>query len=529
MDQRLTKYNDASRRRPGTRRIKLGMGSNPRQLYTAAQCRELDRISIEDDGTPGFELMRRAGHAAFAQISHRWPEADVLSVFCGKGNNAGDGYIIAGLAKARGLEVEVFEVGGPDQLDGDAALARHWAVDVGVTPEPILVASVKPRGQVIVDALLGTGLTGALRAPYAELVAQINAARLRDGCAVLAVDIPTGVNADTGGVTGVAVQADVTVTFIGPKIGLSTGAGLTHAGTVVFDDLGVGDSVRRRLVGVDVLSFPQELERHPLPMRNADAYKQALGHVVVVGGDRSMGGAPLLTGEAALRSGAGMVSIVTRAEHRPGILARRPELMVVDADDAEAVESVFERASLFVVGPGLGRERWGHQLLRMVHATGKPAVIDADGLNGLAVLNLTPSGEAIITPHTGEAAVLLNESSAVVQADRLAAARKLAQRVAGIAVLKGAGTVVAASKSGQSAVLGICAHGNPGMATAGMGDVLAGVIGGLWAQGASASTAARVGVCLHSLAADLAARQVGQRSLVATDILPYLIDLLKNR
>lgn len=499
-----------------------------KQLYTSDQCRTLDRLAVDALGISGFELMCRAGRAAFDELMRRWPEAGSLSIFCGKGNNAGDGYIIAGSAAALGLAVQVLETGAA-QLKGDALLARNWALDRGVRPEDALVDQGGNLGEVIVDALLGTGLTGELRAPFIELVKRINGA----GRPVLAVDIPSGVNADTGAVLGTAVRATVTVTFIGRKIGLTTGAGVAHAGEVVFAGLGVDTDSRLGLQGVDWLTLPELLERNPLPVRTAAAYKQALGHVVVVGGDRSMGGAPLMAAEAALRTGAGMVTVVTRAEHRPAMLARRPELMVVDADSVTGRADAFSRASLFVLGPGLGREDWGHRLLKEVLDTGKRAVIDADGLNALAVLGLTPVGRSVITPHVGEAALLLGESSSEVEADRPGAACRLAQRVGGIAVLKGAGTVLAACSDGKSghppeaSVLGICAHGNPGMATAGMGDVLAGVIGGLWAQGVDDRSAALIGVCLHSRAADLVSQQTGQRSLLATDLMPAIMTLLR--
>ncbi|MEZ5553583.1 MAG: NAD(P)H-hydrate dehydratase [Pseudomonadales bacterium] len=498
------------------------------QLYSAEQCRTLDRLALDSLEISGFELMQRAGRAAFNELIHRWPQARTLTVYCGKGNNAGDGYIIAGLARALGLEVDVLETGA-GALKGDALLARNWVLERDVHPRDVSLIGELPPADVVVDALLGTGLTGALRPPFAALVARINTS----GRPVLAVDIPSGVNADTGAVVDAAVRADVTVTFIGRKIGLTTGAGLEHAGEVVFADLGVDAASRRQLQGVNWLTLSALLEWRPLPVRTAAAYKQALGHVVVVGGDRSMGGAPLMAAEAALRSGAGMVTVVTRGAHRNAILSRRPELMVVDADSETERAEAFSRASLFVLGPGLGRDDWGHRLLQAVLDTGKRVVIDADGLNGLVELGATPAAPCVITPHVGEAARLLGESSAGIQADRPGAACRLARRVGGIAVLKGAGTVVAGcpdaspEQAGSAAVLGICAHGNPGMATAGMGDVLAGIIGGLWAQGADEQTAALTGVCLHSRAADLAVKQVGERSLLATDLLPHLMTLLR--
>jgi NAD(P)H-hydrate epimerase len=344
---------------------------------------------------------------------------------------------------------------------------------------------------------------------------------------VLALDLPTGVDADTGAATDPAVRADVTVMFIGRKLGLYTGPGIALAGRREFADLGVAGGIYRQVPGCPLLDYASLDAKRRLPPRDPGAYKQTFGHVAVIGGDASMGGAPLMAAEAALRVGAGLVSVVTRAVHRPAILARRPEVMVVDADDALARIDALGRATCLVVGPGLGREPWGEALLREALALGKPAVLDADGLQAIAALGLGPVGPVVGTPHPGEAAALLGSSSAAVQADRPAAVRALAERLRGVAVLKGAGSLIAAAESGGPAtLLGVCAHGNPGMASAGMGDVLSGVIGGLLAQGLAPADAAISGVCLHSFAADQAAARLGERSLLATDLLEPLIGIL---
>ena len=346
-------------------------------LYTAAQTRELDRIAIEEVGIPGFELMRRAGDAAFAGLLDRWPGLKSVSVCCGKGNNAGDGYLVAGRAAGFGIEVELLQLEDPSALSGDAATARDWALAQGVEIHACSQQMPVPQGQVIVDALLGTGLTGTPRGLYADAIATINAA----AAGVLAIDIPSGVSADTGAIAGAAIHADLTVTFIGRKLGLYTGAGAAAAGRVVFADLGVGTDVTQRLQGVPLLMLEALLKQPGLPPRSANAYKHALGHVLVIGGDEAMGGAPLMAGEAALRVGAGMVTIATRAAHRNAILARRPELMVVDADDDVQLTQVMQRATTLVVGPGLGRSEWGGRLLERAVARALPTVLDADGLN----------------------------------------------------------------------------------------------------------------------------------------------------
>ena len=473
---------------------------------------------------PGIELMRRAGRAVFEEVLQGWPEVRRLSIACGKGNNAGDGYVIAHLALEYGFDVELIQIGDPAELSGDAALARDGALAHGLEVVRTDDGNLEPGGDLIVDALLGTGLTGAPRGAYAVLIDRLNAA----GKPVVAVDIPSGVIADTGAAPDRAVQASLTVTFIGRKVGLHTGRGATLAGRVKYADLGVGPDVLDRVTGIDRLTFAEVVASRPLPVRTPDSYKQALGHLVVVGGDSSMGGAPLMAAETALRAGAGMVTVVTRGAHRNAILGRRPEVMVVDSEDRAMCEEVFEKASTLVVGPGLGRRAWGESLLEQALELNKPMVLDADGLFLLARSGAEPSAATIITPHAGEAATLLGTESETVEEDRTEAARRLAERVHGVAVLKGAGSVVAAVSAAGSQCLGICAHGNPGMATAGMGDVLAGLIGGLLAQGLSSESAALTGTCLHSLAADRSVRDKGEMSLLATDILPEIVTILRS-
>lgn len=496
-------------------------------LYSAAQSREFDRIAISEAGIPGFELMQRAGAAAFTALLDRWPGCSHITVFCGKGNNAGDGYLIAGLAADIGITVQLLQLGDPAALTGDAALARDWAAARAVLPQICATELPAIEGQIVVDALLGTGLTGAPRGLFANAIDQINGS----GLPILAVDVPSGVSADTGGVAGSAIHADVTVTFIARKLGTYTGAGRAAAGEIRFADLGVGSDITGRDAGVQLLELETLPESLRPPRRTAAAYKHALGHVLVVGGDESMGGAPLLAAEAALRVGAGMVTVATRACHRPAMLARRPELMVVDADDAEALRGAFERASTLIVGPGLGTAPWGRELLEQSIEMARPMVLDADGLNGLAASELSLTAATVVTPHVAEAATLLGQSVAEIQLDRPAAALALAAKAAaggcGVSVVKGAGSVIAGQEAAAARLLGICGHGNPGMASAGMGDVLSGVIGGLMAQGMSPAAAAQLGVTVHSRAADVAVESTGEGGLLATDLLPEMMRLLK--
>ena len=486
-------------------------------LYTSAGCRELDRLMIEQQGMSGFELMRQAGQAAFAVLLDRWPAAQAITLFCGRGNNAGDGYIIAGLARQLGLEVQVLQVGAGG-LQGDALRAQAWAQDSGVAAQ---AADSPLHGQVIVDALLGTGLRGGLRAPFTAAIGRINAA----GLPVLAVDLPSGVNADTGAAPDGAVRADITVSFIGPKLGLHTGAGLAMRGELVQRDLGVTPALLAQVPSCPLLTFAAAA----LPPLAVNQHKHQMGRLVVVGGDHGMGGAPLMAAEAALRTGTGLVTVLTRPEHQAALLARRPELMVRDAGDEAGVKAALSHATALVVGPGLGRSPWGEKLFRLALAAAKPRLIDADGLRWLADAAATLKQEPgaaplVITPHVGEAAQLLGVRAGEVEANRPAAARRLAKKYNGVAVLKGAGTLCA---DAAGTLLGLCAHGNPGMASAGMGDVLAGVIGGLLAQGVSAPDAATLGASLHGRAADIASERLSQRGLLAVDLMEPMAALLR--
>jgi NAD(P)H-hydrate epimerase len=321
-------------------------------------------------------------------------------------------------------------------------------------------------------------------------------------------------------VLGSAVRADVTVTFIGVKRGLLTGEGPACTGVLVFDDLDLPVGIGAGVAGVDALHLSRLVGS--MPRRGRTAHKHQAGHLVVLGGERGMGGAALLAAEAALRAGAGLVSVVTRPVHVSAVLARRPEVMVHGVDEAlEGVDALLARASAIAVGPGLGRSGWSTALLERALATRAPIVLDADALNLCAERGWRPHAPAVMTPHPGEAARLLGTDTRTVQADRFGAARSLARDRAAAIVLKGAGTVV---DDGDTA--GLCLHGNEGMASAGMGDALTGIVGSLLAQGVAAAAAARLGVCLHSAAGDSAAAARGRQGLLASDLIEAMAALL---
>lgn len=483
----------------------------PSMLYEAASVRELDRLAIEEQQIPGYTLMVRAGQVLLHTIDRHFPQAKRIVVLCGAGNNGGDGYVLARMARARGIEVEVVALADPARLKGDAALACATFREAGGTTYD-WAAKRLDDVDLIVDAIVGTGLTRPLSGAAATVVSAVNSSSVP----VLAVDIPTGLHADTGGVLGSAVRANVTTTFVGLKIGLFQGAGPDRAGVVEFDDLGIGQGLADRVTPV-ARRIDRKLLEHTLPRRRRAGHKGMYGHVLVIGGGLGMPGAARLAGEGALRAGAGRVTVATWPDNVAAVVAGRPELMVMGVDEPTRIASVLNRVDVVAIGPGLGTDGWAQGLLRTVEASGLPMVIDADALSLIAT-HPRPRRDVIMTPHPGEAATMLKCETRAVQGDRRAAVAALCERYGGVVALKGAGTFVA--RKGELPWL--CERGNPGMATAGMGDVLTGVIAGIAAQNSDLFAAARCGVLAHALAGDRAAARGGERGLVASDLLAEL-------
>lgn len=484
----------------------------PFELYRAAQVRELDRIAIEERGIPGAVLMGRAGAAAFALLRQRWPDARRIVILCGGGNNGGDGYVVARLARQAGLDAQVLALAGIERLRGDALGAARDASAAGVPIRPFSIAALADA-ELIVDALFGTGLEREVNGPGREAIQLINAQEMP----VLALDLPSGLHADTGAVLGEAVRASATITFIGLKQGLFTAQGPSCCGDLHFADLEVPEDIYPALHPASWRYAGDDLPKL-LPRRPRSAHKGQFGHVLVIGGDLGLAGAARLAGEAAARCGAGLVSVATRAAHAGLQAAARPELMFQGIEQAEALAPLLDRASVIAIGPGLGRGDWGRTMLRAALSSDLPLVMDADALNLLAV---APEfrDNWILTPHPGEAARLLKMTPSEVEADRFTAVEELALRFGGVAVLKGAGSLIASRGEGQVA---LCTAGNPGMASGGMGDVLTGVIAALLAQGLNPFAAARTGVYLHGRAGDRAAMAGGERGLLAGDLLNFL-------
>lgn len=485
----------------------------PMDLFTSQQTRTIDALVIERTPVAGAELMRRAGRACFQALVARWPRAKTIAVFCGTGNNGGDGYVLAKLLLTEGRRVRVHQLGGASTgergLRGDALQAQEDYLAAGGA-----VAADGERSapaDVVVDALFGTGMNRPLDDAAQAWVTAVNAS----GAPVLSVDVPSGLNADTGAPCPRAVRADATVTFIAHKRGMYTAWGRDCCGEIVFDDLGADAGLfeqvepAARLVGLGDL-----IQR--LPRRRDNVHKGDFGHVLVIGGGPGMAGAARLAGEAALRTGAGKVSVAAAADNVAGIVAACPALMVHGVIPADgAFDALLKRADVVAIGPGLGCDDWGRALLTKTLEARLPKVVDADALNLLA-MEPASCDEWVLTPHPGEAGRLLGLTAAAVGADRFAAAEGIAARFGGVCLLKGSGTVI---HSREGAL--VCAGGNPGMASAGMGDVLSGVVAALIAQGLPLPAAAALGACVHAEAGDRAAAGA-PRGLIASDLMPQL-------
>jgi NAD(P)H-hydrate epimerase len=496
-------------------------------LFSSDSVQAIDRYVIEEQGVPGFDLMQRAAAAAFRQLGRHFPEAGSILALCGGGNNGGDGYLVAAAAKRHGRQVRCVAIKDPGELKGDAARAHDKAVadDVVVQRWDELDETARQamfdEADLIVDAMLGTGVKGAPREPFSTVIEAAG----RSACPVLAVDVPSGLDATTGVTAGVALRAEVTATFIALKSGLFLGQGPEFAGKVEFESLNLGiqgatetgqQPVARRF---DWLKLSKTLPRRPVT-----AHKGRFGHVLVIAGDHGFGGAGILTAEAAARSGPGLTSLATRPEFVAPALARCPALMVHAVNHGEDLAELIDKADILVCGPGLGKKAWGQQMLQKILESGKPRVLDADAINLISEsgAELEKMHDQVFTPHPGEAARLLSCSVADIEGDRLAAAQSMQRKFGGVILLKGAGTVIAAGE----ACPWILEGGNPGMATGGMGDALTGMIGGLAAQSMELQAATMSAAALHLASANAASRQYGHRGLLPMDVIGCMPGLM---
>jgi NAD(P)H-hydrate epimerase len=484
----------------------------PKALYRGAQVRAADQRAMQRPGLAGSVLMERAGEDAWQLLRSRWPRARRIIVLCGPGNNGGDGYVLARRAQEAGLSPRVLTLEHDQVAHGDALNAQQRLLQAGVVPRAF-AADLLQDADVVVDAMFGIGLARAVSDRAEAAIMALH----QCGAPVLALDLPSGLDADSGRVWGVAVRAAATLTFIGLKAGLFTGAGREHSGAIYFDDLGTpaglfdGETPQAlRITRDDLLGL--------LPRRARHAHKGDAGRVLLVGGAPGMGGALRLAGEAAYRAGAGLVRLATHGTHCASLVASRPELMVHGVETAHDLRRLLSPPSVLAVGPGLGQDPWARALWATALESPYLQVVDADALTLLAQ-DPVRRDNWILTPHPGEAARLLGCSTADIQHDRFAAAREIAVSFGGVCVLKGSGSLIAQD---GDAMPWLCDRGNPGMASGGSGDVLTGVIAALRAQGLRPLDAARLGVWVHAGAGDAAVAEAGEIGLLASDLFPYI-------
>ncbi len=486
-------------------------------LYQCDQIRACEQQAIHQNHLDDTELMNLAGTEAFNLMKRLYPQVNHIAVYCGSGNNAGDGYLFARLAHEQGLSVIVYQCKALDDLPSAAQHAALLAIASGVECQSA-EESLDADSELIVDALLGIGLKGPVYEPIANAINQINSSALP----VISLDIPSGLNADTGVVANFCVKASVTITYIALKTGMYTADGPDYCGEIHcrglnLDSLLVNTPPKAHLLSPEKLSLP-------LPARLKNSHKNSFGHVLVIGGGPGMPGAAALVAKAALRSGAGAVSIAMHPDQVKAIMPVIPEAMVWGVQSAKHLKPLLAKATVCVVGPGLGCDDWANDLFLAAITSQLPMVIDASALRLLATHPQTDDNW-ILTPHPGEAANLLSCSTREIQCNRYQSVQKIQEQFGGVIVLKGNGTIIQTLEKNTF----VCSKGNPGMATAGMGDVLSGVIAGLCAQGLSLSEAAKTGVWIHAVAGDRVAESQGDIGILASDLMPFIPTILSGR
>lgn len=494
----------------------------PNKLYNVASIVRLEKIAINRLQISSYDLMKRAGEAVYQVLVEKYPQCKNVLILCGAGNNAGDGYVVARLARQAGLHVSVVSLIDTETLTNEALLAYEDWSELSVN-EPADI-SLLDKADIIVDALLGTGIKRDVSGDFGKWIDSVNST----GIPVLSIDIPSGLIADTGAIAGKAICAECTVSFIGLKQGMFTAQAKDVCGEIVFDDLALPAEVYS-----DIVSHAQlinTIDYSPLSHRAASSHKGRFGHVLIVGGNEGMPGAVILAARAALRTGAGLVTILTTVNNLEAIAGAIPEAMIKTCSRSDVLtEDYLSDITHIAIGMGLGQDDWALNMLQQCVLLNKPMLIDADALNLMALNAIAVTSPLVITPHPGEAARLLSVdtelSSADIQKDRFSAVLKLHALFEACescsVVLKGSGTLIF---DGQE--IKVCSLGNAAMAAPGMGDVLSGIVIALMAQGLDDSDAAELGVCLHASAADSVVGD-NTRGLLATDVINALPSVLQ--
>ena len=488
------------------------------KLYSIESIRKLDQLAIKDFGITEVQLMENAGLAAYNSLKKYYPNTKNILVVCGGGNNGGDGYVLAKLAHIDGMNVVIWDA-------SEKNTTRELATKVKEAVEALNIPFIFDEEinfigiDVIVDALCGIGLLGNSLKPYTKnVINKINSS----GIPILSIDCPSGLNADTGSIIEIAVRARLTITFLGCKKGLYTGMAPEFCGSIICDTLNLPIAVFEQ-VNADCIKYTFHDIKALLKPRSRISHKGSNGHLLIIGGDYGFMGAVAMAARAALRTGAGLVSVATRKGHAASITSYSPEVMCHEVEDAIELKILLGKATTLVLGPGLGQSDWSKMMFDTTLQSTLPTVIDADGLNLLASDQKhihEMNNKYILTPHPGEAARLLGCTVSEIQSDRFSAACEIHKKYGGCIILKGPGSLIYA---GDKTIL--CDYGNPGMGSGGMGDVLSGIIGGLLAQKLDVELSATLGVYIHSYAADIAAKQ-GERGLIATDLIKHIRHLV---
>jgi len=485
---------------------------NQINLYNRQQVYQLDRFAMQKDDQSSQQLMAKAAMAVWNAIQSRWQDVTHIVILAGCGNNGGDAFAVASLAKKAGIEVDLIALGDLSlQSDESRYFRKNWEKAGGITE---LWKGYCPDCDLIIDGLLGIGLSRDLGEDWLLMIDVINNMDVPR----VSIDIPSGLNADTGMAMPMAIKADLTVSFIARKIGCYLADGPDYCAEMVFDDLGLSKS-SANLVQANFQLVGQQTIKLPATRKN-NSYKNQYGHVLIVGGGRSMSGAALLAAMAALRSGSGLVSLSVHPDNYTVAAGAYAELMVSTWNE---LDNLLELATVIVVGPGLGQSEQARQLLKKLSKVNKPMVIDADALQPEFMNSLSSEG-CVITPHPGEASRLLGNTTQQVQQDRVSALQQLNNKWPVVSVLKGAGTLTGS----HDLPIKLCSHGHAGMATAGMGDVLSGIIGGYLAQGMTPLEAAETAVLVHALAAEHFAQEHDEASLIASDVINRISLVVKE-
>lgn len=480
-----------------------------KKLYTIEQIRCIQQEAIDQQVINARGLMLQAAKALLQRVQLSWPNAQHLLILCGKGHNGGDGLSFAKLAYQAGLSVQIVMLSDRSACSRLTQLALDECVALGLTIETH-TSCMSFEADLIVDALLGIGLNGPVRPHYAKVIEWINT----QSTPCLSVDVPSGLDADTGNIFNVCVRAQVTQTFVGHKRGLFTYRSTEYAGLIYLDTLSINYDSSNIKHSLNLVGLADSLDF--LPRRQCDTHKDDFGHVLIIGGDYGMGGAIRLAAEAAMRSGASLVTVATRPEHLSVVNSCRSDMTCQRVESVSSIEGLSNKVDVVVIGPGLGKTAWGHDLLNAILAWDQPKVLDADALN---IISANPDcrNDWVLTPHPGEAARLMGSSGDAIQHDRFQSIQSLQQRFGGVIALKGAGTLVANDQQ-----MALCPFGNPGMVSGGMGDLLSGIIGGFIAQGLPMYEATLSAVLSHAKAVDFASAKDGDCGLLAVDVLNCL-------